>query len=42
MLSQTWVEVNTDSVCVEYVGSYINTDFNLTFTYINGVWILEK
>ncbi len=38
----SWVEVSTDSVCVEYVGSYINTDFNLTFTYINGVWILEK
>lgn len=38
----SWVEVSADSVCVEYVGSYINTDFHLTFTYINGEWILEK
>lgn len=38
----SWVEVSADSVCVEYVGHYINTDFNLTFKYINGIWVLKK
>lgn len=38
----SWVEICADKVCVEYVGSYINTDFNLTFRNINGIWILDK
>ncbi|MCM1327028.1 MAG: hypothetical protein NC243_10350 [Lachnoclostridium sp.] len=38
----SWVEVAPDKVTVGYVGSYINTDFDLTFSKINGAWILDK
>ncbi len=38
----SWVEICVDRVCVEYVGSYINTNFSLFFKYMNGLWILDK
>lgn len=38
----SWVEITTDKVTVGYVGSYINTDFNLIFKKINDIWVLDK
>lgn len=38
----SWVEISLDKVIVGYVGIYINTDFNLTFSKINDVWTLVK
>lgn len=42
LFEPSWVEINAGKVCVEYVGSYINTNFNLIFKNINDVWILDK
>lgn len=38
----SWVEITTGKVTVGYVGSYINTDFNLIFKKINDIWVLDK
>ncbi|NBH72109.1 hypothetical protein D3Z51_08765 [Clostridiaceae bacterium] len=38
----SWVEVSGDKVRVEYIGSFVNTEFNLTFKNRNGVWVLDK
>lgn len=38
----SWVEVTTNKVTVGYVGIYVNTDFNLTFSKLDNNWILEK
>lgn len=38
----SWVEVTADKITVGYVGIYVNTDFNLTFSKSDNEWILEK
>lgn len=38
----SWVEVTADKVTVGYVGIYVNTDFDLTFSKSGNEWILEK
>lgn len=38
----SWVEITLNKVKVGYVGLYINTDFSLTFSKVNGVWTLDK
>ena len=38
----SWVKITPEKVIVEYVGIYINTDFDLSFVKINDEWILMK
>ncbi len=36
----SWVEITSKKVVVGYVGLYVNTDFNLTFSKIADEWVL--
>ncbi|MBT9778870.1 hypothetical protein GPL15_20550 [Clostridium sp. MCC353] len=38
----SWVEITPDNITVGYVGIYMNSDFKLTFSKINGEWVLMK
>lgn len=38
----SWVEITPTNIIVGYVGIYVNTDFNLTFSKINDKWALVK
>lgn len=38
----SWVKITPVNITVGYIGIYINTDFNLTFSKIHDEWILVK
>lgn len=38
----SWVEITPTNIIVGYVGIYVNTNFNLTFSKINDKWALVK
>lgn len=38
----SWVKIVSDKVVIGYIGIYVNTDFNLTFSKVDGAWILVK
>ena len=38
----SWVEIAPEKIVVGYVGSYVNTDFDMTFVKIDDQWTLRK
>ena len=38
----SWVEIAHNKIVIGYVGSYVNTDFELVFSKIDGQWVLMK
>lgn len=38
----SWVEIAHNKIVIGYVGSYVNTDFELVFSKINGQWVFMK
>ena len=38
----SWVVISPNKIIVGYVGIYINSDFNLTFSNYHNEWILMK
>ena len=38
----SWVQITPINIIVGYVGIYVNTAFNLTFSKVNDKWALAK
>lgn len=38
----SWVKIADEKIVIGYVGIYVNTDFDLTFSMISDKWVLKK
>lgn len=38
----SWVEIGYDKVTVGYVGTYVNTDFEMEFAIVGNKWAIAK